>query len=47
MSTTEDLPLFLRGNFTPLTEERTLAGQLGCVHRCRFSDRRPRHEDQP
>ena len=24
MSTTEDLPLFLRGNFTPLTEERTL-----------------------
>ena len=24
MSTTEDLPLFLRGNFTPLTEERTV-----------------------
>ncbi len=24
MSTTEDLPLFLRGNWAPLSEERTL-----------------------
>lgn len=24
MSTTEDLPLFLRGNFSPLAEERTV-----------------------